>query len=211
MIALRVGVPFACWRKGHARELLETDPIPPPSTCYGMLLSLVGETDRTRHQRARVTVGAFVRGRISTVLRTTWRIKDASTPQGNGENAKPDFQQLVVGSDLLILCDGSDEIHGGPRLESRLEAALRDPSSVSRFGGLSLGESAHLVNDITRIPGPELPQRAMTFLVAPEGALTLPIWVDHVGSAGTSYAVGDLHPIDRLPDPQRLPLIAPRA
>ena len=44
MIGLYVTVPVACFRKGLAREYLETEPLPPPSTCYGFLLSLVGET-----------------------------------------------------------------------------------------------------------------------------------------------------------------------
>ena len=49
MLGLRVTVPVACFRKGLAREYLETEQLPPPATCYGFLLSLVGETDRRRH------------------------------------------------------------------------------------------------------------------------------------------------------------------
>jgi len=43
MLGIRVTVPIACFRKGLAREYLETEPLPPPATCYGFLLSLVGE------------------------------------------------------------------------------------------------------------------------------------------------------------------------
>jgi CRISPR-associated Cas5-like protein len=42
MLGLRVTVPIACFRKGMAREYLETEMLPPPATCYGFLLSLVG-------------------------------------------------------------------------------------------------------------------------------------------------------------------------
>ena len=51
MLGIYVSVPVACFRKGLAREYLETEPIPPPSTCYGFLLSLVGETSRLRHEK----------------------------------------------------------------------------------------------------------------------------------------------------------------
>ena len=50
MIGLKVTVPIACFRKGMSRQYLETESIPHPSTCYGFLLSLVGETERERHQ-----------------------------------------------------------------------------------------------------------------------------------------------------------------
>ncbi len=46
MIGVYVSVPVACFRKGFAREYLETEVLPPPATCYGFLLSLVGETER---------------------------------------------------------------------------------------------------------------------------------------------------------------------
>ena len=49
MLALEVTVPVACFRKGFAREFWETEDLPPPATCYGFLLSLVGERDRRRH------------------------------------------------------------------------------------------------------------------------------------------------------------------
>ncbi len=48
-IALKVEVPIACFRQSRAREYIETYPVPPPSTVYGMLLSLLGEVDRYKH------------------------------------------------------------------------------------------------------------------------------------------------------------------
>ena len=84
MTGLYVSVPVACFRKGLAREYLETEPLPPPSTCYGFLLSLVGESDRRRHTGARVS--AAIRGEpaVSTVLRTLWREKDKKLAPGAG-------------------------------------------------------------------------------------------------------------------------------
>jgi CRISPR-associated protein Cas5t len=206
VIGLRVTIPIACWRKGAAREFLETEELPPPATVYGMLLSLVGETDREVHRGCRVTTGIFATGEISTVVRTLWRIKDPKQPQGVGENTKPDFQQLVLNSDLLVVCDSSEDI-GNPTLEARVVEALRNPSSISRHGGLSLGESTHLVNDVYLISGERLPVPARVFVTTKDGDLTLPVWVDHVGSAGTFHAVGALEDLDTLPGLDRVPRI----
>lgn len=38
--------------------------------------------------------------------------------------------------------------------------------------------------------------------------LTLPVWVDHVGAAGTGYAVGELKDILGMPPVERLPSVA---
>ena len=209
MIGLRVTVPFACWRKAHARELVETEPVPPPATCYGALLSLVGEWDRTRHVGCRVTAGLLNTPRTSTVLRTFWQIKKQRTPQGSGANAGPDFHQLVVNADLVVFCDSGGERGGGSSLEERLRATLSRTDSVERVGGLSLGESTHLVNDLWLLPDARPPRRCRVFLAVERGRLTLPVWVDHVGFAGTRHVVGDLVELDRAPEATRVPKIEP--
>jgi len=205
MIGLSVTVPIACWRKGHAREYLETEVLPPPATCYGFLLSLVGEEDRHRHRGARVTAGLVNSPETSVVLRTLWRVKNRNKKQGVGCNARPDYQELVVNAELVVWCDSTAEPDPASGLESRVELAIRKPARVERFGGLSLGESTHLVNDVT-IVGRMVP-RSRTFLLATEGSITLPVWVDHVGSAKTRYAVGDLEQVDDSPTPERVPQI----
>ncbi len=130
MLGVYVTVPVACFRKGLAREYLETEPLPPPATCYGFLLSLVGETDRRRHVGVRVVPVLLSKPTTSVVLRTVWRVKER--PLGSPGNTRPDYQ--------------------------------------------------------------------------------LPVWVDHVGSAGTRYAVGDLREIDLdVPPPiDQMPLISDR-
>ncbi len=211
MIGVGLTVPIACWRKGAARELLETEVLPPPATCYGALLSLVGEADRERHRGCRISMGMLsvpsYRPGQSTVLRTLWRIKDAKTPQGNKENARPDFQQLVVDARLIVWCDSSDEPEPASGLEQRVRRAMRDPSSVERFGGWSLGESTHLINDAWLFDevAPAEPYR--TFLLSERGDVTFPVWVDHVGSAGTRFATGCLEELATMPPRERLPQI----
>jgi CRISPR-associated protein Cas5t len=205
MIGLRVTVPIACWRKAHAREYLETEELPPPATCYGFLLSLVGEEDRHRHRGVRVTAGLINQPDVSVVLRTLWRVKSLKEAQGSGSNARPDYQQLVVNTDLVVWCDSREEPDPSAGLEGRVALAMKEPSRIERFGGLSLGESTHLVNDVALL-GAQIPE-VRTFLLAVQGNLTLPVWVDHVGSAQTVHAVGSLEAITTAPAAELVPRI----
>lgn len=217
MLGIYVSVPVTCFRKGLAREYLETEALPPPSTCYGFLLSLVGETDRRRHVGTRVTAGLIGEPDLSVVLRTVWRVK--SKPLGAPGNTRPDYQQLLSNVRLIVWLDSTDEAAmrpDVPTLEDRVRIAL-DPTrrrEVGRFGGLSLGESTHLVDDVLSLdkaePVPDEP--VQTFLLADRGRLTLPVWVDHVGSAGTRYATGTLVRQGFIaPAIDRLPVIQPAA
>ncbi|ABF89647.1 fruiting body developmental protein S (CRISPR-associated) [Myxococcus xanthus DK 1622] len=207
MIALELSVPVACWRKGRARELVETEVLPPPATCYGALLSLVGEQDRERHRGCRVTAGVLNAPVISTVLRTFWRSKNLKVAKGNDENAAPDQQQLVIDARLVVWCDSREEPDSGESLEDRVVRAMREPGSVTRAGGWSLGESTHLINDARLLPEGRPPAGCRAFLTASTGALTLPVWVDHVGTRGTRYEVGRLEEVLAAPEVQRLPRI----
>lgn len=207
MIALRVSVPVACWRKGHAREYLETEPLPPPATCYGALLALVGETQTRRHYGARVSAGLTRAPSKSVVVRTLWQIKDRKAAQGTGQNAGPDFQELLTDTELVLWLDSALERGAAPSLETRVIDAFSSPESVDRFGGWSLGESTHLINDANLIDAGGQPGASRTFLVDPDGDLTLPVVVDHVGAAGTVYATGRLVPCESWPEAARLPAI----
>lgn len=195
MLGLYVTVPIACFRKGTAREYLETELIPPPSTCHGFLLSFVGETDRTKHDGVRVTCGIIGYPSKSVVLRTVWRVK--SKPLGSSGNTRPDYQQLLTNLRLVIWLDSQNEQNQSATLESRVSDML-DPtqrSAVERFGGLSLGESTHLVDEILPISvmkERESKEEIRLFVVNEKGRLTLPVWVDHIGSAKSRYATGDL-------------------
>ncbi|MFH1921157.1 MAG: type I-MYXAN CRISPR-associated protein Cas5/Cmx5/DevS [Planctomycetota bacterium] len=217
MIGVYVTVPIGCFRMGCAREYWETHPLPPPSTCYGFLLSLVGEEDRTRHIGCRVTVARLGEPDLSVVLRTLWRIKSKKNPPGVGNNRTPGHQQLLSGIELIVWLDSSAEHNAEPTLELRVAQAL-DPTrrgQVDRFGGLSLGESTHLVDTVSLLKE-DVRRRvqdksARVFLIdEAQGRMTLPVWVDHVGSAGTRYVTGDLVE-GGLESPQleRMPRIQP--
>ncbi len=205
MLGVYVTVPVACFRKGLAREYLETEPLPPPATCYGFLLALVGETDRRKYVGARVAPVLLNKPPTSVVLRTVWRVK--KTPLGSPGNTRPDYQQLLTDVRLVIWLDSVE-------LEERVRNALVNPSSVTRFGGLSLGESTHMVDEVCLIErvADRLPKSGRVFLQRQDkkGRLTLPVWVDHVGSAGTRYATGDLDESPLTPPPtDRMPVISP--
>ena len=213
MLGLRVLVPIACFRKGLAREYLETEPIPPPATCYGFLLALVGETKRHRHIGCRVMPVLVNKPRQSVVLRTVWRVK--KTPLGSPGNTRPDYQQLLSPVELVIWLESSKEADGSSTLESRVRLAIQEPSSIVRFGGLSLGESTHLVDEVDVLSSRFAPdyrdKSGQAFVVAERGRLTLPVWVDHVGSAGTRFATGNLvaRPIFQEPTIEEMPQINP--
>jgi CRISPR-associated protein Cas5t len=203
MLGIRVTVPIACFRKGLAREYLESEPLPPPATCYGFLLSLVGETQRMRHVGCRVCPVLLNSPETSVVLRTVWRVK--KTPLGSPGNTRPDYQQLLSPIELIVWVDSSEEKEQAPNLESRVQTALSRPSSIERFGGLSLGESTHLVNEVNLFPGRAgsrfKGRGGRAFVRAERGRLTLPVWVDHVGSSGTKYVTGDLSPVSSVLEP----------
>lgn len=215
MLQLYVSVPIASFRPGAAREFWETLPLPPPSTVYGFLLAMVGETERTRHIGVRCTAGLIGQPNRSTVLRKLWRIKELggknNATQGNGSNARPDYQQLLTGVRLLIFVDSSEEPADDVTLETRVATAL-DPKrrgTISRFGGLSLGESTHMVDEVcdaSKLPHDEI-QSAEVFCCEANGNLTLPVWVDHVGAAGTRYESGRLGTLEALPATHQIPKI----
>src|SRR5262249_15794177 len=172
MLGLYVTVPIACFRKGLAREYLETEALPPPATCYGFVLSLVGEERHIRHVGCRVAPVLLNHPELSVVLRTVWRIKDDNyyvDPTANhhlvsaqktqrekfeawvkaqgwpkpeytfglgcGTTLRPDYQQLLSPVELVVWLDSTEEAQGTATLEARVGRALRQPETVSRFGG----------------------------------------------------------------------------
>lgn len=178
-VSLFISVPVCSFRKGYAREYLESEEVPPPSTVYGFLLSLVGEEDRYKYIGTELAYAILNRPDLSVVMRTAWRIKDKKTPPGVGQNRRPDYQEILTGLEMAVwLIPGE--------LAERVMKVRTSPRGIKRFGGLSLGESRDLINDI--IWNPTWQQETGQWLTEdPEGELPLPIWVDHVGSKNTVW------------------------
>jgi CRISPR-associated protein Cas5t len=148
-----------------------------------MLLSMVGEVNRRAHEGAEIAVALLSEPRYSVVLRTLWRVKDKNSGPGLGTNRRPDFQELLTDIQLAIWVRKGVEEGSDTSLARRVERAVDNPATVSRFGGLSLGESTHLVDSVSRLRSQDL--RGRLLIAADDGDLSLPIWPDHVGSATT--------------------------
>lgn len=176
---LSVTAPVCSFRRPYAREYLETERVPPPSTVYGFLLSLIGEEDRSRYTGTLLAIALLGQPSLSTVLRTTWRIKEKKSPPGMGRNRKPDYQEVLTHVCAAVF------VQEGP-LEAALRSLAENPASVERFGGLSLGESRDLVDEVRFFPDWSN-VRGHWLRCDPEGVYPLPLWVDHVGSKGTRW------------------------
>lgn len=174
-----VSVPICSFRKGYAREYLETEEIPPPSTIYGFLLSLIGEENRDKYIGTEIAYCILEEARISLLLRTTWRVKDKKKHPGVGSNATPDYQQILTGLKIAVWVKDGE-------LSRAIQKLYESPSSTNRFGGLCLGESHDLINDIHWFPSWNQ-EKGLWLSNHPEGDFSLPIWVDHVGSEGTIW------------------------
>lgn len=183
-LAIQVDVPIASFRQSRAREYAETYPVPPPSTVYGMLLSIVGEEDRYRHCGVKLAIALFSQPEKSTVIRTFRRFKRKEIHDAS--NARPDYQELLTDIQFGVWVYSNKDT-AQPTLLERLQTAFNRPETINRFGGLSLGESRDLVNAVKLLPSNQ-PQKTLRWLVQDEdGSLTLPYWVDHVGSQGTRW------------------------
>lgn len=187
---LRVSVPIASFAVPFTREFIESYPFPTPATIYGMLLSYVGETDRLKYVGTEFGVVVTNLADPSIVLRKIRRVKSSNLNDKN--NSKPEFQTLLTGLEFFIgIRNGATD--DGPDLASDLLSAWRHPERIARFGGLSCGESHNLIDELSLVGADILQERGegnSVFALEPrsEGEWSVPIWVDHVGSAGTVWA-----------------------
>lgn len=184
MIALKVEVPIACFRQSRAREYAETYLVPPPSTVYGMLLSIVGETNRYQHCGVRLAIAMLSNPQKSRVIRTFRRFKkkDIHDPT----NSRPDYQELLTDIQFIVWVDSQGETQK-TGLSDRLQLALSHPHLIDRFGGVCLGESRDLINAIAILSSDDQKHNLSWLIQDEDGLLTLPYWVDHVGSQGTRW------------------------
>ena len=183
-IILKVDVPIASFPTSRSREYRETYPVPPPSTVYGMLLSLVGETDRYQHCGVKIAIALLSEPAKSVTLRTMRRFKFKKLD--HKENSRPDFQEILTGMELIIWIDKGED-KAKPSLCDRITQAFADPSSINRFGVLCLGESRDLVNSVDLVAEIDACS-TLKYLIQDEyGDLSLPYWIDYVGSKDTRW------------------------
>jgi CRISPR-associated protein Cas5t len=184
VITLHVDVPYASFRKSYARSFAETYALPPPATVYGMLLSLVGERFRRRHEGVRLAFAYKRIPQIATTLRKLSRFKYGVPGKQAKLGNAPDFIETLCGIEFLTWIDSSQE-KGAGGLEERISEALHTPENVDRYGLLCLGLSDDAINDVSLCQSPNGEWHRL--LPSDNGVIELPVWVDHVGSAQTRW------------------------
>jgi CRISPR-associated protein Cas5t len=193
VITLHVEAPYASFRKSYARSFAETYPLPPPATVYGMLLSLVGERFRQRHEGVGLAFAYKRLPHIATTLRKLSRYKYGVPGKQSELGNAPDFIETLCGIEFLCWLDSSGEKsiedatseRHGRNLEKRIVEAIQSPASVDRYNVLCLGLSDDAINDVSLCDNVNGVWHRL--LPTDTGTMELPVWVDHVGAADTRW------------------------
>lgn len=183
---LYISVPITALRPFEARDYQESYPVPPPSTMFGLLLSLTGVPREQAHEHAgvRLAIGVNHPRPISTVVRKMRR-DPASAKRGAPPQFRPEYQELLTDLKIWCMIAPPAEQESCALLE-RIQLALDSPAQISRFGALSLGESAFLVDEVSWASSP--PERCAVLTPAAHGFYKLPVWVDHADRTQTRQA-----------------------
>jgi CRISPR-associated protein Cas5t len=193
---LYLDCPCTSFPRSFARDFKETYRFPPPSTLYGFLLSLVGEEDMTQHLGVKLAIGIIGNDPpISRIIRKQrshkfvlgTEAKKRIEKHGEGiyptsNFSKPNHQELITGLQVVLQIDSRDEL-ASVNLSERVAIALSNPTQITRFGGLSLGESWAIVNGIRRYRETD---GLIRWLVRDKrGLIGLPVWIDRNTGQGT--------------------------
>lgn len=187
MTLLYLECPCTSFPRSFARDYKETYRYPPPSTLYGFLLSLVGEIDLTAHVQVKLAIGLIGEDSpISRIVRKQRHHKFSRQHLGTypvSKFSKPNYQELLTNLRLAIRLDSSAEESASVPLSERVAIALSTPEKITRFGGLSLGESWALINGIRFYRESD---GAIRWLVKDKrGLIALPVWIDRQTGQGT--------------------------
>ncbi len=181
-LCLFVDVPMASFRPMWSREYQETYPVPPPSTIYGMLLSLIGveREEKARHANVKIAIALQDQSESGRVFRKFRRVAQTRNDADPLTDRRPDYQELVLWLKFWLWVDDSE---ADKLFTEKIGEALdkRRRKNIIRHGALCLGESSHMVNEIKLAVGDANPtEREGRFLVRDKtGFLTMPVWTDH--------------------------------
>ncbi|UAJ72460.1 CRISPR-associated protein Cas5 [Synechocystis sp. PCC 7339] len=178
--------PCTSFPRSFARDYKETYLYPPPSTVYGFLLSLVGEENLTAHLGVKIAIGLIGDPPpISRIVRKQRHHKFSKQRLGSypsSKFSKPNHQELLTDLKVALKVDSSGE-KSKITLADRVAIAVSTPEEITRFGGLSLGESWAMVNGIR----PYRPEDGdIRWLMKDNrGLIGLPVWIDRKTTQGT--------------------------
>lgn len=204
-LCLFIEAPICAFRPRWSREYQETYSFPPPATVYGMLLSLVGVDWKEKANFIGVDMALALQEepekcRVFRKFRRVPQSKGKGKPDPDPlTSRRPDYQDLLLGLQFWVWLRDGQSHHS---LTSRVSAALSSEHrhEIRRYGGLSLGESSHLVNEISLKP----PEGQGRFLYRdPAGYYQLPVWVHHprCGEGQSRMGRFSLMPLEDLAEP----------
>ena len=181
-LCLFVDVPMASFRPMWSREYQETYPVPPPSTIYGMLLSLAGveREEKEKHIGVKIALALQDQPEVRRIFRKFRRVAQSKKGADPLTDRRPDYQELVLWLKFWLWVDDTEARN--PLAEKIGEALDRERrKNIIRHGALCLGESSHMVNEIKVAAGNVTPtENEGRFLVRNKiGFLTMPVWTDH--------------------------------
>jgi CRISPR-associated protein Cas5t len=183
---LYLDCPCTSFPRSFARDFKETYRYPPPSTVYGMLLSLVGEMDMTAHGGVKLAIGIIGNDPpISRIVRKQRHHKFSVKHMGTyptSQFSKPNHHELLTDVRFVVQIDSSEEA-AALKLVDRVAITLSTPSQITRFGGLSLGESWAMLNGVRDYREAD---GAIRWLMQDQrGLIGLPIWINRETTQGT--------------------------
>lgn len=183
---LYLDCPCTSFPRSFARDFKETYRYPPPSTVYGLLLSLVGEVDMVAHLGVKLALGLVGDvPPISRIVRKQRHHKFSKSHLGtypSSKFSKPNHQELLTDVKFVLKIDSSEE-KPSVGLAERVETALSSPEKIDRFGGLSLGESWAMLNGIRAYRDED---GSIQWLKKDaRGLIGLPVWIDRKTTRGT--------------------------
>jgi CRISPR-associated protein Cas5t len=183
---LYLDCPCTSFPRSFARDFKETYRYPPPSTIYGLLLSLVGEVDLQAHVGVQIAIGIIGNDPpISRIVRKQRHHKFSVKHLGTyptSQFSKPNHHELLTDVQVAIDVNSCEET-ATVKLEDRLAIALSTPSQITRFGGLSLGESWAMVNGVRAYRETD---GAIRWLMKDNrGLIGLPVWINRETTQGT--------------------------
>jgi CRISPR-associated protein Cas5t len=183
---LYLDCPCTSFPRSFARDFKETYRYPPPSTIYGLLLSLVGEMDILAHVGVKLAIGIIGNDPpISRIVRKQRHHKFGVKHLGtypSSQFSKPNHHELLTDVQVAIDVNSSEET-ALLKLEERLTITLSTPSQITRFGGLSLGESWAMVNGVRAYRKTDGSIRWL--MKDNRGLIGLPVWINRETTQGT--------------------------